>query len=221
MAMKCSMPDADELTVVFIDLVRFTSLTDIHGDLAGADAAGALVAAVDESLIDGARLVKTLGDGVLLTTTDPKVALEIAAAVVEGLHDLDNGIDARVGAHHGPVVERDGDVFGSTVNLAARVSSLAAPGRIVGTRPVAEAVALLDLAAVPLGELSVRGFLDPVELFEIDPCEHDGDWTVDPVCGMRLAAKSVSDRRTTRLHEIGFCSARCAEIYDEAPERFQ
>lgn len=218
---KTSMAVTGELAVLFVDLVSFTALTEVHGDVAGADAAGALVAIVESHLDGETRLVKTLGDGVLITTPTPLHALQMAASIVEGLHDLDDGFDARAGAHHGPVVERGGDVFGSTVNLASRVSSLAAPGRIVATRPVAESVADLDLAATPLGQQRVRGFVEPVELFEIDPCEHDGHWVTDPVCGMRLPIdKVVASRASATTWEFGFCSLRCTEIFDRAPERF-
>jgi adenylate cyclase len=207
-----------ELTVLFIDLVRFTALTEVHGDIAGADAASALVEVVADHLGDGARLVKTLGDGVLITTPAPVFALQTAAAVVEGLHDLDIGLDARVGAHHGPVVERDGDVFGSTVNLSSRAASLAAPGRIVATRPVAESVTAANLAATPLGEQPVKGFMDPIELFEIDPCEHGGDWITDPVCGMRLSIAHIRAQGVYETGEVGFCSRRCAAIFDSGSE---
>ena len=212
--------DSEDLTVVFIDLVRFTSLTEVHGDVAGADAAAALTEVVKANSADGVYLVKTLGDGVLLAARSPEDALKSAAAAVEGLHDLARGIDARVGADQGPVLARDGDVFGSTVNLAARLATLARPGRIVCTRPIVAGDVALELAAVPLGERPVRGFLAPVELFEIDPCDHDGAWIVDPVCGMRLAMEKVRDRRIGDAGEVGFCSSRCAEIYDASPEQF-
>lgn len=217
---RLTSADTEELTVVFIDLVRFTSLTEIHGDVAGADAAAALTEVVKAESANGVHLVKTLGDGVLLTSPHAGRAMKTAAAVLEGLHDLERGMDARVGVDQGPVLLRDGDVFGSTVNLAARLASLATPGRIVCTRQIAAGVASLGLAAAPLGERPVRGFLAPVELFEIDPCDHDGAWTVDPVCGMRLAAEKVRDRRISDEREVGFCSARCAAIYDASPEQF-
>lgn len=213
-------PSIGELTVLFVDLVRFTALTEVHGDAAGADAASALVELVRDRLESGARLVKTLGDGVLITAQYPALGLSIGAAVVEGLHDLEGGFDARVGAHHGPVVERDGDIFGSTVNLAARSASIATPGKIVATRQVAEAVTSVGLAATPLGEQRVSGFMDPIELFEIDPCEHGGEWTTDPVCGMRLPVSTVQSHRDAPTGMVGFCSNRCAAIFDEAPSRF-
>lgn len=209
-----------ELTVLFVDLVRFTSLTDVHGDIAGADAADALESVVRSRLVDGSRLVKTLGDGVLVTTQRPTAALELAAGIVQGLHDLAMGFDARGGVHHGPVVERKGDVFGSTVNLAAKVATLAQPGRIVVTRVVAEAVGSLQVGVTPLGERTVSGFVDPVELFEIDPCEHDGVWITDPVCGMRLTPEQAIGRRAHKNGEIGFCSVRCAAIFDRSPRQF-
>jgi YHS domain-containing protein len=59
-----------------------------------------------------------------------------------------------------------------------------------------------------------------VELFEIDPCEHDGGWITDPVCGMRVPAEQASERRVHDGREIAFCSARCAEIFSRSPQRF-
>jgi YHS domain-containing protein len=91
---------------------------------------------------------------------------------------------------------------------------------IVATRPVAEAVTAADLAATPLGERRIRGFMDPIELFEIDPCEHGGDWTTDPVCGMRLPVANIRAYRAGATGEICFCSLRCAAIFDEDPGRF-
>jgi class 3 adenylate cyclase len=102
-----------ESTVLFVDLVRFTSLTSVHGDSAAADAALALYDIAQRSLGASGRMIKTLGDGVLLAHPTPTLGLQCAGAIIERLHDLDNGLDARCGADHGPVVERSGDVFGS------------------------------------------------------------------------------------------------------------
>ncbi len=207
-------------TVMFVDLVRFTSLTDVHGDVVGADIASALRSIVESSLVDGTRMIKTLGDGVLLTASNPVVGVRMVFGIVEGLHDLGIGIDARSGVDHGPVVERDGDVFGSTVNLASRASSLAQPGHLVVTRAVAEAVGVLDIAVKPMGIQPVTGFVDPVELFEIDLCAHDGDWLSDPVCGMRVLIEDAVGRQVHNGDALGFCSIRCAEIFSRAPQRF-
>lgn len=204
-------------TVVFMDLVRFTSLADIHGDIIAADAAEALARTVRESLAEGAELLKLLGDGALVIAEEPVSGLRTAATVVERLHDDSTGLDVRGGLHHGPVVWRDHDVFGSAVNLSARLAALAEPGTLVLTRSVATHGAELDFDASPLGERAIRGLRAPVELFQINPCRHGDDWVTDPVCGMRLSG-TQSLAPTGR---IGFCSARCEGLFRAQPELYR
>lgn len=214
-----SHSDKAGATVTFLDLVRFTSLTDIHGDTVAADAATALEDISRAAAHDGTRLVKSLGDGVLLVSPTPAVALRCAATTVEGLHDLDLGLDARGGLHHGPVVERDGDVFGSTVNLAARLADVPAPGRLAMTRFVALAAGEADLTVKPLGFLELRGLRRPVEVFEADACAHDEEWITDPVCGMRIRSAGAVGPVAPTSERVGFCSRRCAEVFatDQCP----
>jgi class 3 adenylate cyclase/YHS domain-containing protein len=209
-----------DVTVLFVDLVQFTALTSVHGDTAGAEAAGALYEIVRGTLGSSGRMIKTLGDGVLLTHPTPALGLQCAAAVIEQLHELATGLDARCGADHGPVVDRAGDVFGSTVNRAARLSAVAQPGTIAATRVIARAAGDIGLAATPLGQRELKGFLDRVETFHIDPCAHVEDVVTDPVCGMRLRADGAIDVRRRDGRSIGFCSQRCADEYRSAPERF-
>jgi len=210
----------DPVTALFVDLVRFTSLTEVHGDDAAADAALTLYELARDVALGGVQLVKTLGDGVLLVAPDPVSAIVSAASMIERLHDLAVGLDARGGADHGVVVERAGDVFGASVNLAARAADVARPGVLAVTRPVALAVGESGFAAVPLGAVSLKGLIEPVELFEIDPCGHVEPSITDPVCGMRISQRSAIVLPDRAHGKLGFCSARCAGIYENAPDRF-
>ena len=127
--------DTAEVTVLFVDLVRFTSRTSVHGDQAAADAAAALYEITRNALDENARLVKTLGDGVLVTTSSPANGLRCAAQIIERLHQHAAGLDARCGADHGTVINQSGDIFGTSVNLAARAATKAAPGTIAAPEP--------------------------------------------------------------------------------------
>lgn len=207
------MSTATRATVVFLDLVRFTSLTDIHGDVTAADAADSLAGTVRESLADGPRLLKLLGDGALVVAERAADGLRTAARVVERLHDSSTGLDVRGGLHHGDVVWRHDDVFGSAVNLSARLAALADAGTLVMTRAVAEQGAGLGLDATPLGERTIRGLRAPVELFRIDPCRHDDDWVSDPICGMRLRRVDA----ISPVGRLGFCSRRCEDLFRSTP----
>ena len=205
-----------EVTVLFVDLVRFTSLTSVHGDQAAADAATILYEITRNSLDENGRLVKTLGDGVLITTSSPANGLRCAATIIERLHEHTMGLDARCGGDHGTVIDQSGDIFGASVNLAARAATKAAPGTIAATRAIALSAGNLGLAAIPLGPQKLKGFLDPIELFQIDPCGHSDRVATDPVCGMRLAFEQAIDPHQLDGRMIGFCSTRCAEIYRQS-----
>ena len=201
-------------TVVFLDLVRFTSLADIHGDVSAADAADTLARTVRGSLSENMWLVKLLGDGALVIAERPADGLRTAVSVVERLHDGSTGLDVRGGIHFGPVVWRHGDVFGTAVNLSARLAALADSGTLVMTRAVAEHGADLGLDATPLGEQISRGLRTPVEVFRSDPCRHDEAWVIDPVCGMRLREVDA----ISPLGRVGFCSTRCQALFRTKPE---
>ena len=201
-------------TVVFVDLVRFTSFTEIHGDVTAADAAETLAHIVRESLASGTELVKLLGDGAMLVAQEPVDGLRTAANIIERLHDGSAGLDARGGLHHGEVVWRGDDVFGTTVNLSARLAAQAEPGMLVATRTVALEGAGLGFAASPLGERQVSGLRLPIEMFQIDPCLHTDDWVTDPVCGMRLLRRDA----VHPAGRLGFCSVRCEGLFRTQPD---
>ena len=127
------------LAVVFADLDGFTALTEVHGDLDAAEVATGFADLARGALEPGARLVKTLGDAVMITAKDVDEALQTALNVVAAVDRVDDYPTVSAGVHAGPVVERAGDVFGATVNLAARVAAHAAPGQVLCTKAVADA----------------------------------------------------------------------------------
>jgi adenylate cyclase len=131
--------DADR-AIVFIDLSGFTRLTEEEGDAAAARRGGQLVEIVQEACArHGGRLVKTLGDGVMLHFRSAAAAVRAALDVVAGTPAA--GLPpSRAGIAAGPVVARDGDFFGRTVNLAARIAGVAPSGEVWVSESVIAAV---------------------------------------------------------------------------------
>jgi class 3 adenylate cyclase len=156
-------------TMAFMDLSGYTALTEEHGDEAAAELATALAAIVQRTAQQHAgEAMKFLGDGVMFRFRDPasavRGALEVVGATVPaGLPP------AHVGMHTGAVIERDGDVFGRTVNLASRISGKAGPGEVLVTREIVEAADDAALAFEPLGPVELKGVADPVALFRAAP----------------------------------------------------
>ncbi|MBW8484688.1 adenylate/guanylate cyclase domain-containing protein [Actinomadura parmotrematis] len=119
-------------TVGFADMVSFTQMSREVEELELAR----VVEWFEETAADiiascGGRLVKTLGDEVLFCAEDPRIGAEIALTIAEQIKDETEIPDVRVGMAYGPVLPLMGDVFGTTVNLAARLTSLARPGAVM------------------------------------------------------------------------------------------
>ena len=121
-------------TFVFADLSGFTALTEAHGDEQAADLVGGFCVAVRRLLAaHQAQEVKTIGDALMLRTGDAAAAIRLGLCIVHDVGAQHGFPLVRVGMHTGPAVEREGDWFGATVNLAARVSAAAAGGEALLT----------------------------------------------------------------------------------------
>jgi adenylate cyclase len=119
--------------IVFADLSGYTRLTEDLGDEAAAASATRLAAVADEiALQHGGRLVKLLGDGVMLHFPRPSDALAAAIALRDAMQEV--GLPpAHMGIHAGGVIRRESDFFGRTVNIASRLAMAAGPGEILVT----------------------------------------------------------------------------------------
>lgn len=212
-------PDVTSHTVMFLDLSRFTSLTDTHGDAAAVEVVDRFLGAVHAAVAERGRVVKTLGDGVLVHAHGPAAAIEVAAAVTETLHTSAGMPELTGGIATGPVVERDGDVLGAIVNLAARLADLAPAGELRMTEPAARAAAEGGWQVEPLGPITIRGFHDPVDAFAVVLCRSDR-CVVDPVCGMRITPGSGTPSVHHEGINVAFCSTGCADRFADSPRQY-
>lgn len=174
------------LSVCFVDIVGYTTQSR---SLDGAE----LVEWVDRFEQDTTTLVvdhsgqviKTIGDEVLFTVADPAAAVTIALTLTGRGADPDDPFPAvRAGIAHGPVVRRLGDVFGSTVNAASRLTSAARPGTVLVDAGVHDALTAdepgedddepgdTDWRWRRLRRVSAKGF-DHLEAWRVRPRPHD------------------------------------------------
>lgn len=143
--------------LAFVDLTGFSRLSEERGDEVAAGIAlelGELARAA--AAAHGGRVVKLLGDGVLLRLPGGVAAADAAIALLEALeeNDLPAG---HAGVHAGTLIEREGDVFGRAVNLAARVSDVALPGQVLVTEAVATELAEVSRPVERLPARSLQG----------------------------------------------------------------
>ena len=151
-------------TIAFLDLSGYTRATEERGDEAAADLALSLATLGQEMASSrGGKLVKLLGDGAMLHFARADDAVLCASDLVEGA--LARGLPpARVGVNTGPVVVRDGDYFGRTVNVAARVADYARPQEVVVTAEVMSVAGSDLIRYEPIGLVSLKGVAERVPL---------------------------------------------------------
>jgi adenylate cyclase len=152
------------VAIAFADLAGYARLTVERGDEAALDTVERFVEAVEQSLPVHARVTKTLGDEVMVVGPDAAALTEWAVALQSRVSVDEAAV--RIGIHYGEALYRDGDYYGRDVNQAARVVARAGGGEVLVTRAVVETAAGIDgLVFARIGEVRLKGFSEPTELF--------------------------------------------------------
>ena len=153
--------------VSFLDITGYTRLTEERGDEAAAELAAKLATVVrGASREHGGQPVKWLGDGVMFYFPNPGDGVLAALDMVVGLPAA--GLPpAHVGIHAGPVVFQDGDYFGRTVNIAARIADVARPGEVLVSQEVVDAAELDGLGLTAIGPIELKGVSEPLRLHSV------------------------------------------------------
>jgi adenylate cyclase len=211
-------------TFLFADIAGFTALTEAHGDEAALALVGEFFDAVDgEVTAVGGEHVKTIGDAVMLRIPDPAQAILLGLRIANDVLPEHGAPAVRVGLHHGPAVQRDGDYFGASVNLAARVSAEASGGEVLVTGPTAALAPELEgVLYEPRGRRSLRNVAEPVELFAAVRLGESaqGALPVDPVCRMAVDMDHAAGRLVYEGDAYYFCSLTCAALFAQQPEQY-
>ena len=154
-----------QMAFCFVDLTGFTRYTEEEGDEEAFDLIERFVETVEATLPAEAMIVKTIGDEVMIVSPDPVTLTEWAVGLMGLFQDRPQ---PRVGLHYGYAVYRDGDYFGREVNLTHRVVARALGGEVMVTTAVADAIGgSRYLEFTPIGEVDLKGFPEPVELFVV------------------------------------------------------
>ncbi len=149
------------VAIAFADLAGYTRLTEEAGELEAVDAVERFVEAVETSLPEDARVIKTIGDEAMIVGSEPA---GLTGWAVDFQRDQTERTLPRIAIHYGNALYRDGDYFGRDVNIASRVAARAGGGEVLVTRPVVER-ARGDLEFDRIAEVRLKGFTESTEVF--------------------------------------------------------
>jgi class 3 adenylate cyclase len=208
-------------TILFADLSGFTPLTESMGDAAAAE----LVERFSDLARDAAsrhdgRVVKQIGDEFMLAFADPGDAVRFGLELDDAVSAEPRFLGLRIGAHHGPLLYREGDYIGTTVNVAARVVASATRHQFLVTDALWRDARVEDaIEVVPAGRRALKGISGEVQLQELRRGPRPGR-VVDPVCGMVLDHAAVGARVRRDGVDVPFCSTECADLFTADPARY-
>jgi class 3 adenylate cyclase len=159
----------------FVDLSGFTSFGDEFGDEESVRVLTVFRAAVRQVATEfGVRIAKWLGDGCMLVSVDASQLVGSVCRLEDLAHELDLPLQLHAGCAGGAVILLEGDDYtGRSVNLAARLSTVARPHEILATADLAD-VAPENIPVEPAGMITVAGLHDPVEVVRFG-CTAVGD----------------------------------------------
>jgi class 3 adenylate cyclase len=217
-----SATSTQEATFSFVDLAGFTAMTEAHGDAHAVSIVRAFRDRAMKVLGPGDELVKTIGDAVMLRFGSPEAAVLALLELLEGELVVDDAVLLpRAGAHHGRAVAVDGDYYGATVNLAARVAGEARGGQLLVTDRVAMAARDLGAIVSHYGSLTLRNVSESVDVYDVRVSSASESAALDPVCQMRVPTTGESavslEWSGRRLY---FCGLSCVARFAAAPNTY-
>jgi class 3 adenylate cyclase len=207
---------------VFADLAGYTAVTEAHGDEQAADLAAHFFSHARELLArcDGEE-VKVIGDEMMARISDPAAAILFALELSHHSMRRHEHLAVQVGVHYGPALQRGADWFGATVNIAARVTSLAQPGEVLTTAETARAAGDLDgVSYRSHGETKLRHIRRPMTLLSVHSHLDAVDLRRDPVCHMLLDPSRTTEHSTHAGIGYWFCSPECRATFEAEPQAY-
>ena len=160
------MDTPSDHTFLFADLVGFTAFTEQVGDDAAADlAVGFQIRAAEMAGLYGCAVIKKLGDAVMIHGEDATRVVALAVRLRREFAAADGCPPLRMGVHSGSAVERDGDWYGATVNVAARVADAAGANEILLSLTTRERIARAGVTIADRGARSFKNVTAPLAVF--------------------------------------------------------
>jgi len=202
----------ENIAILMADLSGYTALTETHGASGAADMVEKYITIVRDCLVGDGHLHGVVGDEVIIVSTSADHLIYTALLLIQKTCNEDNFLQVHGGLHFGQILKRNNNYFGTTINLASRITNKATPGTFWCSKDYVSA--LSDPSAFTFqskGKHSFKNVSEEKEVFELIT-DHPKAFYIDPVCRMVISNEQNAIQHAD-APDIFFCSPSCLDIY--------
>ena len=211
-----------ELAILMADLTGYTAMTDVHGGESAARIVRKYMELVDRALVGKARLVQRVGDQVVIVSDTADDAAATALYLTELASQEEQFLSIHAGIHYGSIFEENGSLFGSTINVASRIMTLADHGQILcSSSLVSKIVNKPQFTFKGFGCHKLKNVMQEVEVFELHSTNLSDERHIDPVCHMLIDPSRGDYVVTIDDQTYHFCSEHCRNLFQNSPGLFK
>ncbi len=208
------------IAILMADLSGYTALTETHGPASAADLIDKYISIAEKCLVGDCKLHQCIGDEIMFISENPDHLLQTAVNLEASIVTEENFLQVHGGLHFGNILERGGNYFGSTVNLASRIAAKADAGSFWCSGEFENSISDKSICTFSSkGKHLFKNIVGEKEVFEIGTSNFQ-TYHIDPVCRMLIIDHTHAVRRTHE-DERYFCSSKCLEIYEAQHLEFE
>lgn len=209
-----------EIAILMADLTGYTAMTDVHGGASAARMVSKYMEIVDTAIHGTTQLVQRIGDQVVMIAVDPSDLLETVKRLNTLTREEHHFLSIHAGLHFGNILIEKDNLFGSTINIAARIMNAAGRGQILCSSDFVNSLPpTSQVLFKSLGIQRLKNLMNDLELFELT-VSPETKFHIDPVCHMHVDSTKTSISEEHRGITYHFCSEQCRLLFHQTPERF-
>ena len=209
-----------EIAILMADLTGYTAMTDVHGGASAAKIVGKYMEIVDAALHGSTKVMQRIGDQVVMIAEDSNDLLETSRKLNMLTREEHHFLSIHAGLHFGKILIENNNLFGSTINVASRIMTIACRGQILCSSAfINQLPADSQKLFRSRGVHRLKNVMTTIELFELTHTTVK-EVHIDPVCHMHIDSTKqswFSDYQGITYH---FCSDYCKSLFLASPGQF-
>jgi adenylate cyclase len=207
-----------DIAILMADLTGYTAMTDVHGGASAYKVVKRYMEIVDKALYGEARVIQRVGDQVVIIS-DQALDIAITAQRLNAIsHEEHHFLSIHAGIHAGLIFEENGNLFGSTINIASRIMNLANRGQVLCSSAFADNLqGHPEISFKPVGKHKLKNVMSEIDIVELCVTSTAPALYIDPVCHMLVDPDKGNHVLQFQDKTFHFCGQHCMDLFKASP----